>query len=68
MESVSPCIETRPCPQWQIQKRRKELETKPETTNKMRKLADYVRWFVLGVVGLAIIFTIVMAVYRKFGG
>jgi len=32
------------------------------------KLATYVRWFFVGTFGLLILFTVIMAVYRKFGG
>jgi hypothetical protein len=44
------------------------METKPETTTGKRKLKDYVRWFILGGLLLMLLFTMVMAVYRKYGG
>ncbi|MGE5842532.1 MAG: hypothetical protein ACM335_09660 [Deltaproteobacteria bacterium] len=43
-----------------------------ETTSEMKKdkmqIKDYIRWFVVGAFGLLILFTVVMAAYRKFGG
>ena len=45
------------------------METKPEETKKGKmQLKDYVRWFFVGAFGLLLLFTIIMAVYRKFGG
>jgi hypothetical protein len=44
------------------------METTPETTKGKRKLTDYVRWFVMGAFLLIILFVVVMAAYRKFGG
>jgi uncharacterized membrane protein YhdT len=44
------------------------METKSETTTGKRKLKDYVRWFVMGAFLLIILFVVVMAAYRKFGG
>jgi hypothetical protein len=46
----------------------KEMETKPETKKGKMQLKDYVRWFFVTVFGLLILFTVIMAVYRKFGG
>ena len=45
------------------------METTPEET-KMGKmqLKDYLRWFFVGAFGLILLFTVIMAVYRKFGG
>jgi hypothetical protein len=39
-----------------------------EVTEGKGKAATYVRWFFVGAFGLIIIFTVIMAVYRKFGG
>ena len=45
------------------------METKLEETKKGKTgLKDYVRWFVVGAFGLLLLFTVIMAVYRKFGG
>jgi hypothetical protein len=44
------------------------METKPETKKGKMQLKDYVRWFFVGVFGLLILFTVIMAVYRKYGG
>ena len=45
------------------------METKPEETKKGKmQLKDYVRWFFVGAFGLLLLFKIIMAVYRKFGG
>jgi hypothetical protein len=44
------------------------METKPETKKGKMQLKDYVRWFLVGVFGLLILFTVIMAVYRKYGG
>jgi hypothetical protein len=48
--------------------RRREMEQKNEVTEGKGKAASYVRWFFVGAFGLIIIFTVIMAVYRKFGG
>ena len=48
--------------------RRMKMEAKNETTEGKGKAASYVRWFFVGAFGLIIIFTVIMAVYRKFGG
>jgi len=48
--------------------RRIGMESKNEDTEGKGKLAGYVRWFVVGAFGLIILFTVIMAVYRKFGG
>ena len=45
-----------------------KMEAKNETTEGKGKAASYVRWFFVGAFGLIIIFTVIMAVYRKFGG
>ena len=44
------------------------MEAKKESTEGKGKVATYVRWFFVGVIGLLILFTVIMAVYRKFGG
>ena len=44
------------------------MEAKNETVEGKGKLKDVVRWVVVGVFGLAILFTVIMAAYRKFGG
>ena len=44
------------------------MEAKNETAEGKGKLKDVVRWVVVGVFGLLILFTVIMAVYRKFGG
>ena len=45
------------------------METKPEETKKGKsKLKNVVRWVVVGVFGLLLLFTVIMAAYRKFGG
>ena len=44
------------------------MEAKNETTEGKGKLKDYLRWFLVGAFGLIILFTVIMAVYRKFGG
>jgi hypothetical protein len=49
-------------------KRRKEMEAKKESTEGKGKISTYVRWFFVSVFGLLILFTVIMAVYRKFGG
>ena len=46
----------------------KEMETKPEATKGKMGIKDYVRWVVVGIFGLLLLFTVIMAVYRKFGG
>ena len=45
-----------------------EMEGKNETTDGKGKLGTYVRWFFVGAFGLIILFTVIMAAYRKFGG
>jgi hypothetical protein len=52
----------------EFQERREEMETKPETTKGKMQLKDYVRWFFVGAFGLLILLTVIMAVYRKYGG
>jgi hypothetical protein len=44
------------------------MEAKSETTESKGKLATYVRWFFVGAFGLIILFTVIMAAYRKFAG
>ena len=45
------------------------METKPEETKKGKmQLKDYVRWIVVGIFGALLLFTVIMAAYRKFGG
>ena len=44
------------------------MEAKNETAKGKGKLASYVRWFFVGAFGLIILFTVIMAAYRKFGG
>jgi hypothetical protein len=45
------------------------METKLEETKKGKlQLKDYVRWIAVGFFGLLILFTMAMAVSRKFGG
>jgi len=44
------------------------METKPEATKGKMQLKDYVRWFFVVVFGALILFTVIMAAYRKFGG
>jgi hypothetical protein len=48
--------------------RRTEMEAKNESTQGKGKFANYVRWFFVGAFGLIILFTVIMAAYRKFGG
>jgi len=52
----------------EFQERREEMEAKKEDTEGKGKLASYVRWFFVGAFGLIILFTVIMAAYRKFGG
>ena len=44
------------------------MEAENETKSGKGKVATYVRWFFVGAIGLLILFTVIMAVYRKFGG
>ena len=44
------------------------MEASTEKTKGKMQLKDYVRWFAVGIFGLVILFTVIMAVYRKFGG
>jgi hypothetical protein len=44
------------------------MEAKNETTESKGKFATYVRWFFVTVFGLIILFTVIMAAVRKFGG
>ena len=44
------------------------MVTANETKKSKMELKDYVRWFFVGAFGLIILFTVIMAIYRKFGG
>ena len=44
------------------------METKPEIKKGKMGIKDYVRWFFVSAFGLLILFTVIMAVYRKYGG
>jgi len=44
------------------------MEAKKESTEGKSKLEDVVRWVLVGAFGLLILFTVIMAAYRKFGG
>ena len=44
------------------------METKLETSEGKSKIKEVVRWVVVGFFGLVILFTVIMAAYRKFGG
>jgi len=45
------------------------METTPEEPKKGRsKLKEVVRWIFVSVFGALILFTVIMAVYRKYGG
>jgi hypothetical protein len=44
------------------------MEIKPEDKKGKMQIKDYVRWFLVGAFGLLILFTVIMAAYRKFGG
>lgn len=44
------------------------MESKLEPKKGKMQLKDYVRWFFVGAFGLIILFTVIMAAYRKFGG
>jgi hypothetical protein len=52
----------------EFQERREEMEAKKESTEGKGKVGTYVRWFFVGAFGLIILFTVIMAAYRKFGG
>jgi hypothetical protein len=52
----------------EFQERREEMEAKKESTEGKGKVGTYVRWFFVTVFGALILFTVIMAVYRKFGG
>jgi hypothetical protein len=45
-----------------------EMETTAETKKGKMGIKDYLRWFIVGAFGLIILFTVIMAAYRKFGG
>ncbi len=49
-------------------RKEKEMDTKLEEKKAMGKLGTYVRWIVVGIFGALILFTVIMAAYRKFGG
>jgi hypothetical protein len=44
------------------------MEDKNKSAEGKGKVANYVRWFFVGAFGLIILFTVIMAAYRKFGG
>ncbi len=44
------------------------MEDKKERSVDESKIAKYVRWLVVTVIGLLIVFTVIMAIYRKYGG
>ena len=44
------------------------METEPEAIKGKAQLKDYLRWITLGGFGLLILFTMIMAAYRRFGG
>jgi hypothetical protein len=44
------------------------METTPETKKGKMQLKDYVRWIAVSIFGALILFTVIMAAYRKFGG
>jgi len=44
------------------------METKLPTNKGKMGLKEVVRWVVVCVFGLLLLFTVIMAVYRKFGG
>ncbi len=44
------------------------MEAKKESTEGKGKVGTYVRWFFVTVFGVVILFTVIMALYRKFGG
>jgi hypothetical protein len=44
------------------------MEAKNEDKEGKRKIATYLRWFVVGAFGLLLLLTVIMAAYRKFGG
>ena len=50
------------------EKTTKGMETKPETKKGKMQLKDYIRWIAVGVFGLILLLTVIMAVYRKMGG
>ena len=41
------------------------MEDKKERSMDESKIAKYVRWIVVTVIGLLIVFTVIMAIYRK---
>ena len=44
------------------------METKLPTNKGKMGIKDIVRWVLVGAFGLLILFTVIMAAYRKFGG
>jgi hypothetical protein len=44
------------------------MENTPEAKKGKMGIKDYLRWFFVGAFGLIILFTVIMAAYRKFGG
>jgi hypothetical protein len=45
-----------------------EMEATSESKKGKMGIKDYVRWVIVGAFGLLILFTVIMAAYRKFGG
>ena len=46
----------------------KEMEAQPEGTKGKKGIKNYVRWLAVGIIGVLILLTVIMAAYRKFGG
>jgi hypothetical protein len=44
------------------------MEASGEIEKGKMGIKDIVRWFLVGAFGLLILFTVIMAAYRKFGG
>jgi len=44
------------------------MEATSESKKGKMGIKDYLRWFFVGAFGLIILFTVIMAAYRKFGG
>ncbi len=44
------------------------MEDKKERTEGKAKIATYLRWLFVTVFGLLFVLTVIMAIYRKFGG
>ena len=43
------------------------MEDKKERSEDKSKIAKYARWIVVTVIGLLIVLTVIMAIYRRFG-